>query len=163
MKFKEAVKQREFRSPQVEAALNIVFTANWLDEITRNFLKPHDISPEQYNVLRILRGNHPETYALQEIRDRMLNRWSNASRLVEKLRKKGYLIRRPMESNRRKVEIKITNEGLEFLKELEDLPIAGDFYNKGLTDEQAQQLTSLLDTFRANLGEIIEHEEQTRE
>lgn len=163
MKFKEAVKQREFRSPQVEAALNIVFTANWLDEITRNFLKPYDISPEQYNVLRILRGNHPEAYALQEIRDRMLNRWSNTSRLVEKLRKKGYLIRRPMASNRRKVEINITDEGLDFLKDLEGLPIAGDFYNKGLTDEQAQQLTSLLDTFRTNLGEIIEQEEQARE
>lgn len=158
MKFKDEVKQQQFRSPQVEGALNIIYTANWLEQVTREYLKPHEISPEQYNVLRILRGHHPEAYALQEIRERMLNRWSNVSRLVEKLRKKGYLIRRPMESNRRKVEIKITDEGLEFLDRLKELPIAGDFFDKGLNPEQARQLTSLLDTFRSNIEELIEEE-----
>lgn len=159
MKFKDLVKQKRFRSSQVEAGLNIIFTANWLEEITRTFLKPYDISSEQYNVLRILKGQHPKAYALQEIRDRMLNRWSNVSRLVEKLRQKGYLIRQPMKSNRRKVEIRITDEGLQFLEKLESLPIAGDAYEQALSDEQARQLSTLLDQFRSNLEEIMEQED----
>ncbi len=149
--FSDAVKQKNFRSEQTKAALNIIFTANQLEEITRNMLKSYDISSEQYNVLRILRGKHPDSFALQDIRERMLNRWSNVSRLVEKLRKKEYLDRRPLESNRRKVEIIITQKGLDFLKELEDLPLAKNLYDKALTDAEAKQLTNLLDTFRSNL------------
>lgn len=157
--FSEAVKQKNFRSEQAKAALNIIFTANQLEETSRDLLKSYDISSEQYNVLRILRGRHPDSYALQEIRDRMLNRWSNVSRLVEKLRKKGYLQRRTQEDNRRKVKIMITPKGLEFLKELEDLPIARDLYDKALTADEAKQLSDLLDTFRSNLEKLIKKED----
>ncbi|MEX0719116.1 MAG: MarR family transcriptional regulator [Balneolaceae bacterium] len=154
--FSEVVQQKNFRSEQAKAALNIIFTANQLEEISRNLLKPYDISSEQYNVLRILRGRHPETYALQEVRYRMLNRWSNVSRLVEKLRQKGYVERQPMEGNRRKVEILITKKGLDFLDELEELPISRNIYDKALTRDQAEQLSSLLDTFRSNLEAIMD-------
>lgn len=151
MDFKEAVQQNRFRSPQVEAALNIIFTANQLQEISRDQLKPYNLSGEQYNVLRILRGKHPEAYSLNEIRDRMLNRWSNASRLVDKLKKKKYVTRQLLESNRRKVEIRITEKGMNLLDELENLPIAGNLYDRGLSKQKAKQLTNLLDEFRSNL------------
>lgn len=151
MKFREIVKQRAFRSPQAEAALNLVHTANLLDQITREELKPYGVSSEQYNVLRILKGKHPDAYALQEIQDRMLNRWSNVSRLVDKLKQKGYLIRRPKESNRRKVEIKITDEGLDLLDELENVSVAGNLFDRTLSAEEANQLSTLLDKFRNNL------------
>lgn len=158
MKFKEAVKQRTFRSNQAEAALNIIFTANWFDDIIRSSIKKYDITPEQYNVLRILKGKHPEAYALQEIRKRMLNRWSNVSRLVEKLKKKNYLTRRQMESNRRKVEIRITEKGLELLGDLEKEPPAGSLFDHGLSSDKAKQLTNLLDEFRTNLDKFLEEE-----
>ena len=151
MDFKEAVQQNRFRSPQVEAALNIIFTANQLQEISRDQLKPYNLSGEQYNVLRILRGKHPEAYSLNEIRDRMLNRWSNASRLVDKLKKKKYVTRQLLESNRRKVEIRITEKGINLLDELENLPIAVNLYDRGLSKQKAKQLTNLLDEFRSNL------------
>lgn len=153
MKFEDAVKQKNFRSEQAKAALNIIYTANQLEEMTRAYLKSYDISSEQYNVLRILKGKYPEAYALIEIRERMLNRWSNVSRLVEKLRQKGYLIRQTMESNRRKVEISITDRGLELLEDLSHLPIATDLYDKALTRDQAEQLSKILDAFRSNLEE----------
>lgn len=154
MKFEDAVNQKKFRSEQAKAALNIMYTANQLEEMTREYLKPYDISSEQYNVLRILRGKYPEAYALQEIRKRMLNRWSNVSRLVEKLRQKEYLIRQPMESNRRKVEIRITDRGLELLEDLSHLPIAADLYDKALTRDQAEQLNNILDAFRSNVHNL---------
>ena len=119
MDFSEIVKQKKFTSSQAKAILNVMYTANWLEDLIRRQLKPFGVSHEQYNVLRILRGNHPDSYALQEIRERMLNRWSNASRLVEKLRKKGYVTRRQSKENRRKVEIKITDKGLELLEQIE--------------------------------------------
>ncbi len=158
MKFKEAVKQRAFRSNQAEAALNIIFTANWLDDIIRSSIKEYDITPEQYNVLRILKGKHPDAYALQEIRDRMLNRWSNVSRLVDKLKEKEYLTRRQMESNRRKVEIRITDKGLEFLEKLEKAPPAGSLFDHGLSSDKAKQLSNLLDEFRTNLDTFLEEQ-----
>lgn len=155
MELKEALKLREFPNPQTEAALNVILTANYQIEIARKLLKPYDISGEQFNVLRILRGNHPDAYALKEIQNRMLNHWSNASRLVEKLRKKGYVTRRPMASNRRKVEIKITDEGLEFLKELDKLPIGGSLYDNALSSAEAEKLTELLEQFRKNLDTTV--------
>lgn len=158
MKFKEAVKQRNFRSKQVEAALNIIFTANWLDDAIRNSIKDYGITPEQYNVLRILKGRYPDAYALQEIRGRMLNRWSNVSRLVDKLKKKGYLTRRQMQSNRRKLEIRITEKGLELLEELEKSPAAGNLFDPGLSSAKAKELSNLLDEFRTNLGKFLEED-----
>ena len=81
----------------------------------------------------------------------MLNRWSNASRLVDKLKKKKYVTRQLLESNRRKVEIRITEKGMNLLDELENLPIAGNLYDRGLSKQKAKQLTNLLDEFRSNL------------
>jgi DNA-binding MarR family transcriptional regulator len=156
MKFKEAVKQRTFRSNQAEAALNIIFTANWLDDVIRSSIKDYNITPEQYNVLRILKGKHPDAYALQEIRDRMLNRWSNVSRLVDKLKKKGYLTRQQLESNRRKVEIRLTEKGFELLDDLDKSPPAGSLFDHGLSSNKAKQLTNLLDEFRNNLDKFLE-------
>lgn len=159
MKFEDAVRQTSFRSEQAKTALNIIYTANQLEEITRNHLKPYDISSEQYNVLRILKGRHPGAYALQEVRNRMLNRWSNVSRLVEKLREKGYLTRQPRKGDRRKVEIRITDEGIEFLEKLNQLPIAGNLYDQALDPDQAKELNRLLDLFRSNLESVTSQEE----
>lgn len=155
MEFKKAIKQKQFPSPHVEAILNVVYTANFYENIMSKLLSEFDLSHEQFNVLRILRGNHPEAYELNEIRDRMLNSWSNVSRLVEKLRKKGYVSRQPKKENRRKVEIRITEEGIVFLEKInEKLPI-GKLIKQTMDPEKAEMLSALLDEFRTKIDKIF--------
>jgi len=150
--FKDEIQQEgAFTSNQVEAMLNIIYTAGWLDDVNRCNLKPFCITPEQHNVLRILKGNYPNAYALQEIRERMLTEHSNTSRLVEKLRSKGFLTRQRMERNRRKVEIKITEKGLDFVKEIEEDHDSSNPFRNALSDQKAKKLSELLDEFRSNI------------
>lgn len=155
MEFKQAIKQKEFASPQMEAILNMVYSANHFESIMRKLLEEFDLSHEQYNVLRILRGNHPDAYELNQIRDRMLNSWSNVSRLVEKLRKKGFVTRQPKPENRRKVEIKITEEGLDFLDQVDAKLDADELMEQTLNNKQALRLSALLDEMRTNLDDLF--------
>ncbi len=159
MEFKKAIKQTKFPNPQMEAILNIVYSANHFENIMRKLLNDFDLSHEQFNVLRILRGNHTDAYELNEIRDRMLNSWSNVSRLVEKLRKKGYVTRQPKQENRRKVEIKITDEGLTFLDEIDQQLTTDELMEQTLDPDKAKKLSSLLDEIRTNLDEVFNQSE----
>lgn len=155
MEFKQAIKQKEFPNPQMEAILNMVYSANHFESIMRKMLDEFDLSHEQYNVLRILRGNHPDAYELNQIRDRMLNSWSNVSRLVEKLRKKGFVTRQPKPENRRKVEIKITEEGLDFLDQVDAKLDADELMEQTLNNKQALRLSALLDEMRTKLDDVF--------
>lgn len=153
--FQEAIKQQKFDAPQTEAAINVIFTANFLEHLMRRLLKEYEITHEQFNVLRILRGNYPGAYELNEIEDRMLNRWSNVSRLVEKLRKRGFLTRQPKQENRRKVEVRITDEGRQFLKDVDQALIIGDLWKQSLSEKEARTLSDLLDKLRINLSSAL--------
>ena len=119
MELGKEIKQASFKSEYTKAILNIVFTGNWLMSNMIHILKPYDLSPQQYNVLRILRGRYPTAASLSEIQERMLDRMSNATRLVEKLKQKKYLTRIEVASNRRKVAICITRAGLDLLSSIE--------------------------------------------
>lgn len=108
-------------------------------------LKPHGLSLEQFNVLRILRGQNGNPLNLQDVQDRMVNKMSNTTRLIDKLLLKRFVKRVTCEDNRRKIEIYITNEGVDKLKELDEIIISTE--NKvtsNLTDKQLQQLNELL-------------------
>jgi len=89
MELEKEIKQNLFKSPASKAVLNIVYTGSWLMGKTVQLLKPYGISAQQYNVLRILKGKAPEATALADIQERMLDRMSNATRLVEKTQTKG--------------------------------------------------------------------------
>lgn len=156
MSFKEEIKQKEFSNPQIKAALNLTYSANHFENLMRRMLKPFDLTHEQFNVLRILRGNHPGTYELNEIRERMLNSSSNVSRLVEKLRKKGFVTRQPNQENRRKVEVKITEEGLQFLGDIDENLVIDRILAKALSEEKAEKLSQLLDELRTNINKQVE-------
>jgi DNA-binding MarR family transcriptional regulator len=112
-------------------------------------LKPYDITEPQYNVLRILRGQHGETMSLFEIQDRMIQKMSNVSRLIDKLLDKGLVVRKECKLNRRKVDILITQKGLDLLTELEphvDRTFA--LMAENLDAKQASLLGEMLDTMR---------------
>ncbi len=102
-----------------QTVINIFLTNTWVKNDLLNVLKPNDLSLEQFNVLRILRGQKGNPINLQDIQERMVNIMSNTTRLVDKLILKGFVKRNQCEENRRKIEIYITSEGLNILKELD--------------------------------------------
>ena len=102
-----------------QTVINVFLTNTWVKNDLLNVLKPHDLSLEQFNVLRILRGQKGNPINLQDIQERMVNKMSNTTRLVDKLIIKGFVKRNQCETNRRKIEIYVTSNGLDILKELD--------------------------------------------
>lgn len=149
MSLEEDVKQEKFQSEHQKAAINILYTGSWLYNINASFLKKFGITPEQFNVLRILRGSHPKALMLADITCRMIDKNSNATRLVEKLRQKGFVNRVICENNRRQVDISITDKGLALLKKIDSQnPMWIDTF-KNLTKAEAAELNRILDKLRA--------------
>lgn len=127
------------------AVINLFFTNNWMKDELLLCLKPFDLSLEQFNVLRILRGQNNNPINLQDIQERMVTKMSNTTRLVDKLIKKGFVKRSICKQNRRKVEILITPKGLEVLKELDPIfQKTEDGLTQNLTDKELEQLNKLL-------------------
>jgi DNA-binding MarR family transcriptional regulator len=148
MSLEVAINQRKFNNEFEKAVINILYTASWLEGKNIQRFKPYGISPQQFNVLRILRGASPDPVRLTDITERMIDKNSNATRLVEKLRQKGLLKRDICKANRRQVDITITPKGLELLAELD---VHTDEWSKtfsGIQVSEAQQLNLLLDKMR---------------
>ncbi len=121
MKLEEAIKQKRFESPQIKAMLNIMYTANWLMGEFRDIYKPYGITPQQYNVLRILRGKHPESVNPSEIKEVMLDKNPDITRLCDRLLAMGLIGRSIDAVNRRKMNIVITQQGLHLLAQIQPL------------------------------------------
>ncbi|MBD3630069.1 MarR family transcriptional regulator [Cyclobacterium sp.] len=148
MKIEEEIRQKPFKDVYTKAMVNLLYTHSYLVSRQSRLFKPYGLSPEQYNVLRILRGKHPDPTTVSSIQDRMLNKMSNASRLVEKLKQKGMVERKECAEDRRQVDITITDKGLETLSRLEN---EVKLFNKDsiqLSEEEANQLNGLLDKLR---------------
>jgi DNA-binding MarR family transcriptional regulator len=145
----EIKQQKKFTSEYEKAAVNIMFTSSWLYNLNAARFKKHDITPEQYNVLRILRGAYPKPLMLGDVTCRMLDKSSNATRLVEKLRMKGYVIRELCPTNRRQVDITITEKGLSLLTKLDNEAEEWQNSLKTITKSEAQELNRILDKLRS--------------
>jgi DNA-binding MarR family transcriptional regulator len=135
----------KFPNNKLKALINIKYTANWLNSIEIEFFKPYGISPQQYNILRILRGAGAPI-KVQVIKDRMIERAPNATRLMDKLCDKKLIERVRSEHDRRVVYSSISKKGLALLKMI-DTAIDFDFL-ENLTEEEAKQLSNLLDKIR---------------
>lgn len=148
MKLEDEIKQKSFRSPYHRMMVNIMFTGNWIQKDLSCQLRKFDLSLQQHNVLSILKGQYPNPCTLGLIQDRMLDRESNATRLVDKLVEKGLASRCQCAENRRKVDILITEAGLQLLgKTAETFKIIPDKFSN-LTPEEATLLGDLLDKLR---------------
>jgi DNA-binding MarR family transcriptional regulator len=135
----------KFENFKVKALLNIIYTANWITSRQSESFKDFGISQQQYNILRILRGAN-EPLKVQTIKDRMLERSPNATRLMDKLCAKQLIKRLPSEHDRRVVKIEITQQGLDLLS-----TIPSDMNKeliKNLSEAEAEQLSDLLDKMR---------------
>ncbi len=148
MSIEQDIRQEKFESEFHKAAVNILFTGSWLYHVNSLRLKPHGITPEQYNVLRILRGSHPKAQMLADISCRMIDKSSNATRLVEKLRQKNLVKRDICENNRRQVDIVITPKGLEVLSKIDKESEAWVTMLKNISKAEAQELNRILDKLR---------------
>jgi DNA-binding MarR family transcriptional regulator len=147
-KIEEAIQQKEFKNPYNKVVVNLLFTHSYLVTSQNILFKPHDLSPEQYNVLRILRGQNGIPITVSSIQDRMLNKMSNASRLVEKLKMKGLVKREECPSDRRQVDILITDKGLHLLEILQQQVEESHQGFVHLSEEEVNQLNDLLDKLR---------------
>ncbi len=149
MKIGEEIKQVKFENAHQMAMINLIFTHNWFKERLSSFLKDEDITPQQYNVLRILNGQYPDGITTGEIRNRMLDKMSDASRLVDRLEKFGLVSKNRNAEDRRLVTCVITDSGRKLLAEIREKEshLYGPIFSN-LTDEEALQLNELLDKIR---------------
>src|SRR5258708_7664949 len=108
----EEIRQKKFSSEYHKMALNIIYTGNWITSVNGDRLKKHKLTPPQFNILRILRGQHPNPATVNLLIERMLDKMSNASRLVDKLKEKGLVERKTSENDRRACDVMITKRGL---------------------------------------------------
>lgn len=148
MKIEEAIQQkRPFRSAYQKAMVNIIYSHNWMTDRIRQHLKPFGITLKQYNVLRILKGaDKPITTST--IRERLLDKMSDTSRMVERLYKKGLVVRTICPSDKRLVDVVLSQEGLKLLKKMEIFNQKIDNILSGLSKEEAELLSNLLDKIR---------------
>ncbi|MDF1612713.1 MAG: MarR family transcriptional regulator [Stygiobacter sp.] len=148
MKLEKEIKQSKFRNEFHKLAVNIFYSYSWLLNLQTNLFKNFNITSNQYNILRILRGQYPNAATVNLLRERMIDKMSDASRLVERLRQKGLVKRGLCKSDRRRVDVIITEKGLNLLKEIDQLNKKYDAFFKNLTESEAETLNKLLDKMR---------------
>jgi len=147
MKIEEEIDGR-FRSEYHRGFINIIYTANQLHYRFVCELKLKNLTSQQYNVLKILRGFGPEAVSIEFIRKRMLDSHSDISRIVEKLNAKGLLDRRESQTDRRQKDVFITDKGRELLKQLDESEKKVDEYLKMLSVDEVNFLNNILDRIR---------------
>lgn len=148
LKLEDEIQQKKFRNEPQKLAINLTYTHNWLNAHYSAMFRTSDITMQQFNVLRILRGQYPNPCSVKLIKERMLDRMSDASRIVDKLKAKGLLDRRECPMDRRSVDILITDKGLELLESMDDVEENFKTIFKTLTEEEMKTLNHLLDKLR---------------
>lgn len=152
MKLEVAIQQKNpFRNEWQKAVVNIIYTNNWIQDHHKTMFKPYGITPQQFNVLRILRGQHPNPISTSSIRERMLDKMSDVSRIVDRLVKKKLVIRKTCKSDKRLVDVIINQAGMDLLKELDARIIQLDGTLLGISEAEAKQLNELLDKLRSKV------------
>ncbi len=148
MRIEEEIKQSEFINEYQKLLINIMYTNNWLTHNIHDTLQGYGITGQQYNVLRILRGCHPGSCTISDVRDRMLDKMSDASRIIERLRIKGLVLRNQGKKDKRAAAVSITLTGLDLLSEIGK--VSENFYNilNTLKPTEAKRLNDLLDKMR---------------
>lgn len=160
MEIEKAIRQKKFKDPYERALVNLLYTSSRLEYNQTCVFKSFGLSMQQYNILRILKGRFPEPITVNMLIDRMIDKSSNASRIVEKLRTKGFLERKICPEDRRRVDIFITDKGADVLSEATAALYRMHDDWRNLTDEEADTLNALLTKLREK--ETTEIEKQTK-
>ncbi|GAA3989459.1 MarR family transcriptional regulator [Hymenobacter antarcticus] len=153
MRIEDEIKQPIFRDDFQKAHINLLYTASWLQLRQAVAFKPYGLTLPQFNILRILRGQHPLPATVALLIDRMLDKTSNASRIVDRLEEKKLVTRTVCPANRRAVDIRITVAGLALLARIEQDGVLNASALTQLDASEVQQLSLLLDKVRSG-GEL---------
>ena len=149
MRLEDEIKQTKFTSPLQKAHLNTLFTANWILGISKEIMKPFGITPQQYNVLRILNGKKGQACSADDIKAVMLDKNPDLTRMLDRLKDKGYIVRSVCEKNRRKLDILITQDGVKLLNGIgPHLRVRHESMNN-ITAKEADELSRILDKLRS--------------
>ncbi|MDP3442179.1 MAG: MarR family transcriptional regulator [Ignavibacteria bacterium] len=148
MKLEEEIHQKKFRNEYHKLAVNIIFTHGWLIEHQNRLLKEYKVTGAQFNILRILRGQHPNPASVNLLKERMLDKMSDATRLVDRLISKGFVDRKICPDDRRRVEVKITDAGLSLLEKIDEHNNEFDNNLIHLSEHDAKTINDLLDKLR---------------
>ncbi|MBO6793637.1 MAG: MarR family transcriptional regulator [Balneolaceae bacterium] len=144
----EFIQQKEFQSPWHKLRVNLLITSNWLKNEFKEFLDQFEITQQQYNILRILRGAKSEPLSTNEICDRMIDKMSDTSRIVDRLVAKNLAEKNPCPNDKRKIQVFISKDGEQLLSSIDAEMHALDAKFNHLSDKEAEQLNDLLEKLR---------------
>ena len=147
MSIDKDINQRKFRNDFQRAGINLIYTFNWINEQMKQLFDQYEITPQQFNILRILRGAGEPLSTLQ-IRQRMLDKMSDTSRIVDRLIKKSLVKKLTCKADRRLVDVTITEKGLKLLEKMDRHDTDMDGVFKNLSEAEAKTLNKLLDKIR---------------
>ena len=153
MGIEKDIQQTNFRNEFQKMGINIIYTANWLNEKMGQILSTEDITQQQYNILRILRGSDAPLSTLK-IRERMLDKMSDTSRIVDRLIVKDLVEKFACVKDKRLVDITVTKKGLQLLEKLDALNEQIDSILKGVSEKEAQAMNQILDKLREHSNTI---------
>lgn len=148
MSIEEAIKQKKFENEYQKLLVNLLYTTGQISSAQSRLLKPYGISIQQYNVLRILRGQHPKSVSVSVVADRMLDKNSNASRLIDKLVKKKLIKRKVSEHDRRQKNVVVTTAGLKFLEPVDKKIQEFQKHFEVISVSDAKKVNEILDQLR---------------
>ena len=150
MSIDQDIRQSKFRNEYQKASINLVYTYNWMNERSKELFASEDITPQQFNILRILRGSHPQPLSTLQIRERMLDKMSDTSRIVDRLITKGLVKKGTCKSDRRLVDVMITDKGQKLLERLDQRQDELDNIIGNISKKEAIMLSELLDKIRGS-------------
>ena len=148
MGIEKDIQQTKFRNAHQKAAINLIYTLSWMRDKTRCIFDAEDITSQQFNILRILRGSYPQPLSTLQIRERMLEKMSDTSRIVDRLIAKGLVKKVTCKTDRRLVDVIITDKGKKLLERLDEKQDLIDGVLGNLSEKDANILSDLLDQIR---------------
>ena len=148
MELEKEIHSNKFEDNYQKAVINVSYTYNWISNILRNRLEKHNITQQQFNILRILRGQLPNPSTVNLLKERMIDKMCDASRMVDRLVQKELVTRCTNSKDRRAVDIYISEEGLKVLSQIDRELKLGDILSHNISEEEAAVLSNLLDKLR---------------
>jgi len=148
MQLQKETHTSRFESEHQQAIVNVLYTFNWCNDKLKQLITPYDITTQQFNILRILRGQFPNPSTINLLKSRMLDKMCDASRIVDRLVQKDLVMKEPNQNDKRSVNILINQKGLKLLKKMDNEISISNIVAPNLTESEAFQLNELLDKMR---------------